>query len=185
MTYYILCTITYIISYPVPISCLLSCSGCYAIHFLHIVLSYIFLYDLILSYTLHLRFHSYYRIDIHNRFERESHHVCHSLSCTFQILYFPMIFIYCVFHILYFHIICHIHFVSLTLYFLYLYTGHILFSFIYCTCSYTFHVLYFVFSIYCHIQFFVLFIYFHVLCTFHILSYFIYCHLVLYFFFFL
>ena len=38
-----------------------------------------------------------------------------------------MIFIYCVFHILYFHIICRIHFVSLTLYFLYLYTGHILY----------------------------------------------------------
>ena len=54
---------------------------CYAIHFLHIVLSYIFLYDLILSNTLHLRFHSDYRIDIHDRFERESHHVCHSLYC--------------------------------------------------------------------------------------------------------
>ena len=27
MTYYILCTITYIISYPIPISCLFSCSG--------------------------------------------------------------------------------------------------------------------------------------------------------------
>ena len=27
MTYYILCTITYIISYPIPISCLLSCCG--------------------------------------------------------------------------------------------------------------------------------------------------------------
>ena len=55
-------------------------------------------------------------------------------SCTFHILYFPMIFIYCAFHILYFQIlyfhvlfiycICHIHFVSLTLYFLYLYTCH-------------------------------------------------------------
>ena len=67
-----------------------------------------------------------------------------------------------------------IKFVSLTFFFLHLYTYHIIFTFIYCTCSYTFHVLYFVLSIYCHIQFFVLFIYFHVLCTFHILSYFIY-----------
>ena len=101
-------------------------------------------------------------------------------SCTFNILYFSMIFIYCAFHIMYFHMICHVHFVSLTLYSLYL-SCHILYSFIYCICSYIFHVLYFVLSIYCHIQFFVIFIYFHVLCTFHILSYFIYCHLVLYF----
>ena len=97
------------------------------------------------------------------------------------ILYFSYTILSYDFHILYFHIICHIHFVSLTLYFLYLYTCHILFSFIYYTCSYTFHVLYVVLSIYCHIQSFVLFIYFYVLCTFHILSYFIYCHLVLYF----
>ena len=89
--------------------------------------------------------------------------------------------------ITYFHIFSYmllssyaIKFVSLTFFFLYLYTYHILFSFIYCTCSYTFHVLYFVLSIYCHIQFFVIFIYFHVLCTFHILSYFIYSHLVLF-----
>ena len=78
MTYNILCTITYIISYAVPISCLLhvvATRPCYAIHFLHIVLSYIFLYDLILSYTLHLLFHSDYRIGIHDRFERESRHV--------------------------------------------------------------------------------------------------------------
>ena len=52
----------------------------YIYHFLYIVLSYIFLYDLVLSYTLHLRFHSDYRIDIHDRFERESCHVCHSIA---------------------------------------------------------------------------------------------------------
>ena len=64
-------------------------------------------------------------------------------SCTFHILYFPMIFIYCVFHILYFHMlfiyfICHIHFVSLTLYFLYLYTGHHI-----TMLSFSYHVMYF------------------------------------------
>ena len=49
-------------------------------HFLYIVLSYIFLYDLVLSYTLHLRFYSDYRIDIHDRFKREPRPVCHSIA---------------------------------------------------------------------------------------------------------
>ena len=83
MTYYILCTITYIISYLVPISCLLSCSG-YTPMLYYSFLTYCFiiyfLYDLILSYTLHLLFHSNYRIGIHDRFERESIHVCHSVD---------------------------------------------------------------------------------------------------------
>ena len=39
-----------------------------------------FLYDLILSYTLHLCFHSDYRIGLHDRFERESHLVYHSVA---------------------------------------------------------------------------------------------------------
>ena len=43
-----------------------------------------------------------------------------------------MLFIYCTFILSVIYI-----FVSLTLYFLYLYTCHILFSFIYCACSYT------------------------------------------------
>ena len=77
MTYYIICTITYIIYYPIPISSLLSCSGytpmlcysfltyCFIIYFLirtciiiyfhfilycHIVLPYIFI--LYFSYTI-------------------------------------------------------------------------------------------------------------------------------------
>ena len=44
------------------------------------VLSYTFLYDRVSSYTLHLYFHSDYRIDIHDRFERESRPVCHSVA---------------------------------------------------------------------------------------------------------
>ena len=128
MTYYILCTITYIISYHVPISCLLSCSG-YTLMLYYSFLTYCFIiYFLLRSCTVILYFPIF-------------------SSCTFHILYFLMIFRYCAFHILYCHIICRIYFVSLTLYFLYLYISHILFSFIYCTCSYTFHVLYFVLSI--------------------------------------
>ena len=33
----------------------------------------------VISYTLHLRLHSDYRIGIHDRFDRESRHVCHSV----------------------------------------------------------------------------------------------------------
>ena len=57
-----------------------------------------------------------------------------------------MLFIYCTFHMLFIYFICHIHFVSLTLYFLYLYTCHILSSHssvmllisyhIFCTCHF-------------------------------------------------
>ena len=63
---------------------------------------------------------------------------CHILffykTVLVHILYFPIIFIYCIFHILYFHMffiyfIYHLHFVSLILYFLYLYTCHILLDF--------------------------------------------------------
>ena len=83
MTYYILCIITYIISYPVPISCLLSCSGytsmLYYSFLTYCFIIYIFLYDLVLSYTLHLRFHSDYRIGIHDIFETEPRPICHSI----------------------------------------------------------------------------------------------------------
>ena len=84
MTYYILCIITYIISYYVSFH-VVATRPCYTIHFLHIVLSYIFLYDLVLSYTLHLRFHSDYRIGIHDRFEMEPRPVCHSIAMLFRI----------------------------------------------------------------------------------------------------
>ena len=89
MTYYILCTITYIISYSIPISSLLSCSGytpmlcysfltyCFIIYFLirtyiviyfhfilycHIVLPYIFILYFsytIISYDFHILCFSY------------------------------------------------------------------------------------------------------------------------------
>ena len=137
---------------------------CYTIHFLHIVLSYIFLYDLVLSYT----FISSCTVILY--FPIFS-------SYSFHILYFPMIFIYCSFHILYFHIIYHIHFYVIDTLFLvlvylsYTFLFHILYLFIYISCT----VL--VLSIYCHIYFFIIFIYLliyfscTVLCTFYILSY--------------
>ena len=89
MIYYILCTITYIIYFPIPISSLLSCSGytpmlcysfltyCFIIYFLirtciviyfhfilycHIVLSYIFILYFsytIISYDFHILCFSY------------------------------------------------------------------------------------------------------------------------------
>ena len=52
MTYYILCTITYIFSYFVPISCLLSCSG-YTPMLCYSFLTYCFMiYFLIRSYIV-------------------------------------------------------------------------------------------------------------------------------------
>ena len=51
MTYYILCTITYIISYPVPISCILSCSG-YTPMLYFSGTSFSYLYYCILSYYI-------------------------------------------------------------------------------------------------------------------------------------
>ena len=117
MTYYILCTITHIISYPVPISSLLSCSGytpmlyysfltyCFIIYFLIRSCNVIYFAFCVFTLTIELTFttdlrgnqvlfviqlqcnfafnsmiHFDYRIDIHDRFERESRHVCHSVA---------------------------------------------------------------------------------------------------------
>ena len=64
MTYYILCTITYIISYPVPISCLLSCSGytpmlyhifSYTIFYCHILCICVFTLTIELAFTIDSR----------------------------------------------------------------------------------------------------------------------------------
>ena len=70
MTYYILCTITYIIYFPIPISSLLSCSGytpmlcysfltyCFIIFFFYKNLyCHILSFHLILSYCTSLYFH--------------------------------------------------------------------------------------------------------------------------------
>ena len=64
----------YHIIYCHGFSHILSCAFIYYSFHLH------FLYDLVLSYTLHLCFHSYYRIGIHDRFEREPRLVCHSVA---------------------------------------------------------------------------------------------------------
>ena len=39
----------------------------------------------VISYTLHLRFHSDYRIGIHDKFDRESRHVCYSVAMLLHI----------------------------------------------------------------------------------------------------
>ena len=63
----------YHIIYCHRLSHILSCAFIY--YSFHIP----FLYNLVLSYTLHLCFHSDYRIGIHERFEREPCPVCHSV----------------------------------------------------------------------------------------------------------
>ena len=62
-------------TFHITFSCMY-CTCSYAFR----VLSYTFLYDRVSSYTLHLHFHSDYRIDNHDRFERESCPVCHSVA---------------------------------------------------------------------------------------------------------
>ena len=81
ITFYVLLHISFLILYLYHISFhVVATRPCYTIHLLHIVLSYNFLHYLVLSYTLHLCFHSDYRIDIHDRFDRESRHVCHLVA---------------------------------------------------------------------------------------------------------
>ena len=127
---------------------------CYAIRFLHIVLSYIFLYDLILSYTLHLCFHSDYRI--HSRQIREGISSC----LSFPILYFSYTIFSYDFHILCFPYTVHSYYLSYT----FRVIDTLFLVLVYWSYTFLFYILY-------------LFIYFSctVLCTFHILSYTILC----------
>ena len=151
---------------------------CYTIHFLHIVLSYIFLYDLVLSYTLHLRFYSDYRIGIHDRFKRKSRHVCHSL-------YFHLVLSFTIlsydFHILCFSYTVPSYYLSYTfcvidtlflvlVYLSYTFLFHILYLFIYfsCTVLCTFHIL--LYTILCPFHILSCTMYFSYTVIFHILS---------------
>ena len=97
MIYCILCTITYIISYPVPILCLLPCSG-YTLMLYYSFLTYCFImycsfHILFSCYTFHSSLsYLYYRI-----------RSCSMLSsCTFHIL------LSCTIHILHIHLYVHI-----------------------------------------------------------------------------
>ena len=133
---------------------------CYTIHFLYIVLSHIFLYDLVLSYTLHLRFHSDYRIDIHDRFENSRGNLIMFVIPYIFILYFSYtIFSYD------FHILC-FSYTALSYYLSYTFRviDTLFLVLVYWSYTFLFRILY-------------LFIYFSctVLCTFHILSYAILC----------
>ena len=109
---------------------------CYTIHFLHIVLSYIFLYDLVLSYTLHLCFHIL-------RFMYCSFHIlfsCYTFPSSLSYLYYRILSCYmcssCIFHILLsctIHILLiHLHVLILSIiYFVLLYTFCTFLVFIY------------------------------------------------------
>ena len=177
MTYYILCTIIYIsflILYLYHVSFhVVATRPCYTIHFLHIVLSYIFLYDLVLSYTLHLRFYSDYRIGIHDRFERESRHVCHSLyfHLVLFIYYTFLLFLYIVlsYYLSYTFRVIDTLFLVLV-YLSYTFLFHILYLFIYFSCtilctlcipytviysslSFSYTFMYYVLFMYCHISY--------------------------------
>ena len=160
ITFYVLLHISFLILYLYHVSFhVVAIRPCYTIHFLHIVLSYIFLYDHVLSYT----FISSCTVILY--FPIFS-------FCTFHILYFPMIFIYCVFHILYFHIICHIHFSVIDTLFLVL---------VYLSYTFLFHILYlfiyFSFTVLCTFHI----LSYTVLCHFHILVHILFMYCTLYF----
>ena len=129
MIYCILCTITYIISYPVPILCLLPCSG-YTPMLYYLFLAYCFImycsfHILFSCYTFHSSLsYLYYRI-----------RSCYILSsCTFHILLSYTI------HILHIHL--YVHILSI-IYFVLSYTFITFLVFIYLF-SYQF-ILYFLF----------------------------------------
>ena len=110
MTYYILCTITYIISYPVPISCLLSCSG-YTPILCYSFLTYCFIIYFFIRTCIVIYF---------------------AYTFLFYILYLFIYFllVLCTFHILSFTVLCPFHILSYTMYFSYTVLFHIL---SYCT----------------------------------------------------
>ena len=144
MTYYILCTITYIISYPIPILCLLSCCGytpmlCFSFTFLFSLISVLYLF-ISFSCAILCTFYILY-------------------SCTVHFLYcFPVIF--CIWlSLLCTCICCHIPSYDIhILCFSYTILFHILYF------SYAFRILCFSYTILVHILFmyYVLFIYCHI-----------------------
>ena len=82
--------------------------------------------------------HFDYRIDIHDRFERESRHVCHLVAMIFHVLAYFVIY----FHfILYCHIVLPYIFILYFSYTILSYDFHIL-CFSYTVLSYAFHILY-------------------------------------------
>ena len=69
---------SYTMYFPYTVILHFSSCSCNCLYF-HRIAVLCFSYHVI-SYTLHLRFHSDYRIGIHDRFDRESRHVCHSVA---------------------------------------------------------------------------------------------------------
>ena len=128
---------------------------CYTIHFLHIVLSYIFLYDLVLSYTfisivLSYCTSLYFHFSVYDLLHSMYYYLYLFLDCVYMPClisysgYTPMLYFFILhFHtctIVYFHIICFylVLFIYchpiLFIYFIYICTFlfyHILYAFVY------------------------------------------------------
>ena len=92
MFYYIICTITYIISYPVPISCILSCNG----YTLMLYFSF-FIFILVLSYTFILYafilYFSYVVILYYS-------YISYTFVRSYSIIYFMLSYTFCTFLVL-------------------------------------------------------------------------------------
>ena len=140
MTYYILCTITYIISYPISISCLLSCCGYtpmlyFSFTFLFSLLSVLYLF-ISFSCTILCTFYILYSCTVHFLYcfpviffiwlsllctcicchipSYDIHILCFSYTILFHILYFSyaviLYFSSCSSNCLYFHLIAVLYF---------------------------------------------------------------------------
>ena len=173
MIYYILCTITYINSYPIHVSCLLSCCGYtpmlyFSFNFLFSLLSVLYLF-ISFSYTILCTFSILYSCNVHVLFSYTYIHVLF-ISYTVFLLYFSYGFLFYVlaYVVIYFHMI----FIYYAFHMLFVYYAfHILYLFIYFSCTIFFSytvILYFTFcSCNC--------LYFHriaVLCfSYHVISY--------------
>ena len=139
-------SLAYLLSIPLLYFCFYTLHISYSFYNLLLFISYHYFSDYANFYhTFHISLRSvelilYYHIIYCHRF---SHILSWLYAIPFVIFYFHVllsciVFIYCFSVLLFIYLICHIHFVSLTLYFLYLYTCHHI-----AMLCFSYHVMYF------------------------------------------
>ena len=86
MTYYILCTITYIISYPVPISYLLLCSG-YTPMLYYSFLTYCFIIYFLIRSCIVIYFHFYCTVILYFPIISSFRFMTYCIPCTITYIF--------------------------------------------------------------------------------------------------
>ena len=140
MTYYILCTITYIISYLVPISYLLSCSG-YMPMLYYLFLTYCFIIYFLIRSCIVIYFHFYCNVILYFPIFSFFRFMTYFIPCTITYIFSYTMYISCLIScsgytpMLYFHSsFSYLYYRILSYYMLLFCTFHIL-------SSYTIHIL--------------------------------------------